>query len=220
VLHPPYTAWHLGYVLIGAGLAPSLDGGRLAATLVAFFLAVGIAAHALDELQGRPLGTSIPSRALAVAAAAGLAGAVGLGIAGTTLVGWGLAVSVVVGVVLVVGYNLESFGGRLHRDWVFAAAWGSFPVLVAYQAQTGTVAPAAVAGAVAAFGLSWAQRALSTEARLLRRRVVVLDGARTLADGSTQRLDRATLLRPYERALSALSWSTVAFGGALVLPPG
>ena len=60
LLHPPYTAWHLSYVVIGAGLAPKLYEGRLAAALVAFFLALGIAAHALDELNGRPLADADP----------------------------------------------------------------------------------------------------------------------------------------------------------------
>ena len=69
VLHPPYTAWHLSYVVIGACLAPKLDAVNLAATLLAFFLAVGISAHALDELKGRPLGTEIPGSVLTVAAA-------------------------------------------------------------------------------------------------------------------------------------------------------
>ena len=58
---PPYTAWHLSYVVIGASLAPHVYPTRLWATLAAFFLAVGVAAHALDELHGRPLGTAIPS---------------------------------------------------------------------------------------------------------------------------------------------------------------
>jgi len=39
LLHPPYTAWHLSYVVMGAALAPVLDLGRLAATLLAFALA-------------------------------------------------------------------------------------------------------------------------------------------------------------------------------------
>src|SRR2546427_109820 len=68
VLHPPYTAWHLSYVVIGAGLAPSLDVKRLAATVLAFFLAVGISAHALDELRGRPLQTDLPAKTLWAAA--------------------------------------------------------------------------------------------------------------------------------------------------------
>ena len=59
ILHPPYTAWHLSYVVIGASLAPHVDAGRLLATLLAFFLAVGIAAHLLDELHGRP--ASLPA---------------------------------------------------------------------------------------------------------------------------------------------------------------
>src|SRR2546428_614338 len=55
LLHPPYTLWHVSYAVIGAGLAPHLDWLALAATAIAFFLAVGIAAHALDEFHGRPL---------------------------------------------------------------------------------------------------------------------------------------------------------------------
>ena len=56
--HPPYTAWHLSYVAIGAALAPHFVLWRLGAALGAFFLALGIAAHALDELAGRPLARS------------------------------------------------------------------------------------------------------------------------------------------------------------------
>src|ERR1019366_1552641 len=64
LLHPPYTAWHLAYVVIGACLAPRVSLSALVATLIAFFLAVGLAAHALDELNGRPLQTRISSPAL------------------------------------------------------------------------------------------------------------------------------------------------------------
>ncbi|HSL58865.1 MAG TPA: hypothetical protein VK866_13550 [Acidimicrobiales bacterium] len=217
MLHPPYTAWHLGYVLLGAGLAPVLDGTRLVATLLAFFLAVGVAAHALDELAGRPLGTTIPSRVLAAVAAVALCGAAALGVAGIGRVGWGLLAFIVVGVVLVVGYNLELWGGRLHHDVVFAAAWGSFPVLTAYYAQVERLDAAVVSVAAFAFGLSWAQRVLSTEARSLRRKVSAVSGYRDYRDGSRQALDTQVLLRPYERALAALSWATCALGVGLVL---
>ena len=64
LLHAPYTAWHLAYVAIGAALAPSMDWGVLGLTLLAFALALGIGAHALDELKGRPLQTRIPDRTL------------------------------------------------------------------------------------------------------------------------------------------------------------
>src|SRR2546427_558228 len=87
LLHPPYTAWHLSYVLIGAGLAGRIDVTRLLATLVAFFLAVGVSAHALDELRGRPLQTAVPATGLWAAAVIGLLGAVALGLAGVSVLG-------------------------------------------------------------------------------------------------------------------------------------
>jgi hypothetical protein len=217
ILHPPYTAWHLSYVLIGAGLAPHLDGERLAGTLLGFALAVGVAAHALDELKGRPLGTAISSRVLAGAAAFSLGAAVVVGVAGVARVGMGLIAFVVVGSVIVVAYNLESWGGRLHSDVVFAAGWGAFPVLTAYFAQTGTLRPAALLGAAFAYGLSHAQRVLSTEARTLRRRVATVEGQRVMTGGRSEPLSRLGLLQPFERALVSLSWSTCALGLGLVV---
>lgn len=217
VLHPPYTAWHLAYVLIGAGLAPHVDGLRLVATLVAFALAVGVTAHALDELRGRPLDTTIASPVLAVVAVAALCGALALGAVGIRQVGWGLAGFIVVGTVLVVAYNLELGNGKLHTDAVFALAWGSFPLLTAYYAQASTIRPAAVLGAVFAFGLSRAQRVLSTDARRLRRRVTTVAGEQTHADGTRLAISRSSLLAPLERSLMALSWSTCALGVALVV---
>jgi hypothetical protein len=217
VLHPPYTLWNLAYVAVGAGLAPRVEGERLAGCLVAFGLAVGVAAHALDELRGRPLGTSIPTPSLLIAAALSLGGATAIGAVGIDRLGWPVAVFVVVGVVLVVGYNLELLGGRLHNDVVFAAAWGAFPVATGYYAQAGTIRPAAVAGMAFAFALSWAQRILSTQSRSLRRDAATVIGERVDRDGARHQIDRATLLGPLDRSLWALSWATVALGAALVL---
>lgn len=217
VLHLPYTSWHLAYVLIGAGLAPVFGLGRLLGTLLAFALAVGVAAHALDELRGRPLGTSISSPVLVVVACVSLSGAAALGVLGMRRVGWGLGILVVLGIIFVVAYNLELWHGRLHNGTVFALAWGAFPVLTAYYTQAGTIRLPAVAGAVFAFGTSRAQRVLSTDARQLRRRVQSVDGERIDVDGNRQAISRATLIRPLEQALVAMSWSIAALGIALVL---
>jgi len=216
LLHPPYTAWHLSYVLIGASLAPTLNVLRLAATVVAFFLAVGIAAHALDELRGRPLQTDLPAGALWAAAVIGLMGAVGLGIAGVWVLGPWLLLFIAAGVFFVFAYNLELLRGRVHGDFWFALSWGAFPVLTAYFAQTGRLSIAALAAAIAGYGLSYAQRMLSTPARLLRRRSRTVTGSLTLSDGSEVSLDRQTLLRPLERALAASSWGVVALALGLV----
>ena len=215
VLHPPYTAWHLSYVLIGASVAPTVDAVRLAATLLAFFLAVGISAHALDELKGRPLGTELPGVVLSIAAAVGLLGAVALGVAGITRVGIGLLPFIAAGILFVFAYNLELLGGKLHGDFWFALSWGAFPLLTAYFAQTGRISIGALAASAGAFALSYGQRSLSTPARLLRRRSRSVTGTVELRDGTQVRLDEAALLRPLEQALRAFSWGVVALAVGL-----
>ncbi len=215
ILHPPYTAWHLSYVVIGACLAPNTDGIRLLATVLAFFFAVGVAAHALDELNGHPLRTRLSDRSLWMAAGGSLVAAVLLGTAGVPRVGLGLVPFIVAGPILVAGYNLELLGGRLHTDAGFAFSWGAFPTLTGYFAQAERLDLVAIVVAGGTLGLSYAQRSLSTPARLLRRRVTAVDGSLTLEDGTVRALDDQFLLQPLERALRALSWSMVALALAL-----
>ncbi len=217
LLHPPYTAWHLSYVVVGACLAPQVSVSRLVGTLLAFLFAVGFAAHALDELHGRPLGTHIPTPALVAVTVVGLAGAVALGILGLSRVGWALIPFLVLGPLLVLAYNLELFGGFVHTDIGFALAWGSFPVLVAYVAQTGRLAAAPVLAATGACALSLAQRRLSTPARLIRRRVSDVQGRVDLRDGESIVIDEGVLLAPLEGALHAMSWAIVLLAAGLAL---
>ncbi|HYY73490.1 MAG TPA: hypothetical protein VE662_01605, partial [Solirubrobacterales bacterium] len=198
ILHPPYTAWHLSYVMLGAAAAPQLHQARLWSALGAFFLGVGVAAHALDELNGHPLRTRLSDPALIGLAVVGLAGAVGIGVAGLFVVSVTLAPFVAAGAFLVLAYNLELFGGRLHTDFWFAAAWGGFPALTSFWANALGVHSLreAIAGALvtaACFGLSVAQRRLSTPARELRRRTLSVGGEQRLSDGTIRELTVARL---------------------------
>lgn len=208
LLHPPYTLWHLSYVVIGASLGPAVDVRWLLETLAAFLLAMGVAAHALDELHGRPLRTRIPDGVLVGLAVAGLAGAVGLGVHGTLEVSPWLWAFIAVGGFLVVAYNLELFGGAFHSDAWFALAWGAFPVLTAAFAQTARLSVAAVVSAAGCAAASGAQRALSTPVRRLRRRAVSVRGEIVLGDGSRETLDAAALRAAPE---GALRWLSVGF---------
>ena len=214
LVHLPYTAWHLSYVVVGGCLAASVAWGRLGLTVLAFALAMGIGAHALDELGGRPLGTAIPSRvlvALAVSSVA-LACAIGLAVAlATTL--W-IVPLVALGAFLVPAYNLELLGGRLHTDLGFALAWGAFPVVTAFVAQTGTIRAETALAAAWATALSLAQRHLSTHVRRLRREVVA--GELTLRDGRTIPLEDGELRAAAERGLQLLAVATVTLAAALV----
>jgi hypothetical protein len=216
LLHLPYTAWHLSYVVIGCALAPTLRGDRLLAALAAFFLALGVAAHALDELRGRPLGTEIPSAVLIVLAGVSLAGAIAIGIAAALAWTPWLLVLVAVGGFLVPAYNLELFGGRFHSDLWFGLSWGALPLLAGYLVTAERLDLAAVLAATGALFLSLAQRHLSTQVRTVRRRVDNVEGRIAYRDGSEEPIDAATLLRTPELALRALTLAAIALAVALL----
>jgi hypothetical protein len=200
LLHPPYTLWHLSYVAIGAALAPHMKWGLLGWTTLAFLLAMGIGAHALDELNGRPLRTTIPVLVLVGLAAVSIAAACVIGVvaaAGTT---WWLLLFILFGAFIAVAYNLELFGGAFHSDLWFAASWGAFPVLTAYFAAAERLRGEAFAAATFAMLMSLAQRTLSSEVRFARRNAGDLAAA-----------------RPAELALQLLSAALPALAGALLL---
>ena len=216
LLHPPYTAWHLSYVVIGGCLAPAIAWGRLTAAVVAFALAVGVGAHALDELRGRPLGTNIPDTVLIGLAASAIGAACAIGLAGAATFRPWLAVLVPLGLFLVVAYNLELAGGRFHSDLWFGLAWGGFPLLCGYAAVSGELGVAAVLAAGFAVLLSLAQRALSNPVRFVRRRVSAVRGELELRDGGREPLDEARLIAAEERGLQLLAGATVLLAAALV----
>jgi hypothetical protein len=217
LLHPPYTLWHLSYVALGAATAAEVDLYRLGMSLLGFFLGVGLAAHALDELRGRPLGTSISDRVLQGVAIVSLAGAAAVGVVGIVQVSAWLAAFVVVGAFLVVAYNLELFGGAFHSDLWFAIAWGGFPALTGAFAQDGKLEVAGVLIAGACVAISAAQRALSTPVRRLRRRVTAVEGTITLRDGTTEALGADVIRTAPEAALKLLALAMPVLATAFVI---
>jgi hypothetical protein len=216
LLHLPYTAWHLSYVVVGACLAATVDWWTLGWTVLAFALAMGVGAHALDELRGRPLRTEIPSRILVSLAVVSVAAACVLGIVVALERTLWILPLVAAGAALVPVYNLELLGGRVHTDLGFALAWGAFPLLTAYVAQTGTLRLEAALAAVWATLLSLAQRRLSSPVRRLRRDVVSVEGRLVRADGTHEALERGRLTEPAESALRLLAASAVLLAAALV----
>jgi hypothetical protein len=157
---------------------------------------MGLAAHALDELKGRPLRTRIPSWTLVALAVLGLLGAVAVGIGAAVAWGFWLLAFVGAGAIVVPAYNLEL---AFHTDLGFALSWGAFPALTGYFVEAQTLRLEALAAAVYALLLSLAQRALSTPVREARRR-----------DGTVAGTE------PLERALRLLTWAAVALAVALV----
>jgi hypothetical protein len=222
ILHPPYTAWHLSNVAFGAAVATEIHTDRFVATLAAFFLALGISAHALDELNGRPLKTELSDRTLIGLATVSLAGAIGIGIAGCIIVSATLIPFVIAGGFFVVAYNLELFEGRFHTDFWLAFAWAAFPALTSWWVNTLSLASlkvdvAGILVAAGCFGLVSVQRRLSTPVRRLRRKTVSVTGEQRLEDGSVIPLTAEEISGPLDASLRGLSWAVVVLSIGLVV---
>ena len=222
VLHPPYTAWNLANVCFGAAAASQIHTDRFVATLAAFFLAVGISAHTLDELNGRPLKTELSDLTLKVLAAVSLAGAMAIGVAGCIIVSATLIPFVLAGGFFVVAYNLELFGGRFHTAFWLAFAWAAFPALTSWWVNTLSFASlkvdvAGILVAAGCFGLVSVQRTLSTPVRRLRRKTVSVSGEQRLDDGTVIPLTAAEISGPLDASLRGLSWAVVVLAVGLVV---
>jgi hypothetical protein len=217
LLHLPYTSWHLSYVVIGACLAPDVPAGRLALTVTAFLLGLGVGAHALDELDGRPLQTQIPTGVLVALAAGSLAAASAIGIAVAVANDLWLLAFVVFGAFIACAYNLELFGGLFHNGFWLAAAWGAFPVLTAYFAMADRITGEAALTALFAALLIRAQQVLSTPVRDVRRRTVSVTGTIERTDGSRVAIGPETLTGPPETALRFMAAASVALAAALLV---
>ncbi len=216
LLHPPYTLWHLSFVAIGACIVPVIRPAYLGLAILAFFLAVGIAAHTLDELRGRPLRTGISNRMLIVLAALALLAAAAVGIYGASLVSWWGLLFIAVGGFLVPAYNLEWFHGTFHSDLWFAIMWGGFPALAGAFAQMGRINVATLFVCAGCALIAAAQRRLSTPVRRIRRRVTSVSGILAEENGS-EPITEATITAAPEGALRLLWIAMVALAVGLVI---
>lgn len=211
LMHLPYTLWHLSYVVIGAAIAPEVDAMLLVGTVLAFTFGLAIGAHALDELHSRPLATTLSPTTLRTLGWGGLGVGTAVAVAASFVVSplalaWGTG-----GVLLAAAYALE-WSRWVHSTPGFAAAWGGFPVLASYWAQTETLSLGVVGVAAAAALLSTSQRMLSTPARQVRRNVP--DASAHIGQ---ERWDRSTLLATWERPLQVLALAHILLAVGLLL---
>jgi len=217
LLHIPYTLWHLSYVVLGAVISPTFHMDRLLGTLLAFFLAVGIASHSLDELHDRPLGTKIPPVVMVSLAVVSLVGAVALGVVAGFLETQWMFVFVAFGGFIVVFYNLGLWHNRFHTDLWFAFSWGAFPVLTSYLVHASRLDVAVVLLAVGCFFLTLVQRTLSNPVRTIRRKALNVEGHIVLANGERLILNSERIISVPERALALLGAAIVVLAAGFLM---
>jgi hypothetical protein len=173
ILHVPYTAMVLAFVIIGAAASPMIHFDRLGATLLAYFLGLGIGAHSLDQLepQGSHYVKKLSRRELASIAILSLGTAAALGLYYVLTIGVLLIPFIAAGVFFAVAYPLPSrtFGAVFHNHPTFALSWGFLPAVTSYFVNAVALTPAALVVGVATASAAWIEIRLSRSARSARR---------------------------------------------------
>jgi hypothetical protein len=216
LLHPPYTLWHLSYVVIGIAMSPVIYSGRSIAVLVAFFVGLGLGAHALDETMGNPLHTKISKTRLYLVGFISLSVAILIGLYYVVVLSVLILPFVAIESFFAVAYNLEVFEKRFHTDLIFALSWGSIPFLTGYFVNSLSLSVATLVMAVGIGFLTYVQRTLSTQARLFRRKIDSVQSI-NLVTGESIPMSSHDLISPAEKSLKALTIMIFAVSIALIL---
>ena len=211
IMHLPYTSMVLSYVLIGAAVSPSFHPNRVIATLLAYFLGLGLSAHALNELHARHWGETLSKRELEILFAAPLIGAILIGAfgmvslyatSGVLLTSLVLLAFIILEIFFLFAYNIDLSGGRYHTDLAFAFSWAALPVLVSYYVNALAITVVAVLVAVAMAATAGIEINLSRWCKDFRRKSSLTQ--MQLADGTKLSLNTAELIAKPEKALKLI----------------
>ena len=216
LIHPPYTFWHLSYVALGISLAPSINVVRSVAVLVAFFLGLGMGAHALDETMGNPLKTRLSKRKLYSIGFFSLSAASVIGVYYALSLSLLLLPLILVEVFFALSYNLEIFKKRFHNTLVFSISWGMLPFIAGYFVNSLSLSFGVILASLAVGLLTYVQRTLSIQSRSVRRLIESPVRALKLESGEEVRMSTEELMSPAEKSLKALTFTVFLFAVALI----
>lgn len=216
LLHPPYTLWHLSYVLIGIALSPTIYLERSIAVVVSFFLGLGIGAHALDETMGNPLKTKLSKPELYLLGLSSIIIATSIGAYYVITLSPLLLPIILVEVFFALAYNLEFFNKKFHNSFVFSISWGMLPFVTGYFVNALSISPGALLTSIAIGILTYVQRTLSNQARSVRRNLESPVKSLKLENGREVPITEKDLISPAEKSLKALTITIFVLAVALI----
>ena len=208
LLFLPYTGMVLSFSVIGAMLAGFVYWDRVVATVIIYFLGLGIGAHALDAVGSKglkPWGRVLSERGLWVAALSSIAAAYLIAMYYMIFCVPLLWVVALLEGFFVFAYNLEWFGGKFHKDLCFAFSWGFLPVLAGYIMQTNEVTLGVLAIAAAMGFFSLVEIKASRPYKELKRRSDMLTD------------DEKLLMQRYEAILKSISLGVIFLGIGMLM---
>ena len=178
ILHLPYTFMSLSFLAIGFGIAGVHRWDVFAWIMVAYFLGLGIAAHAFDQLpnQGSSYVKYLTPWELMTIGTIAVGAAVIIGIDWMyELSAWHLLWIIPLQTFFVVAYPYAKFAkGFFHNDVFFAFSFGFVPVMAGYYINTLTLNPEFIPWAMVAALISGIEITLSRYVRKWRKNVYLL----------------------------------------------
>ena len=214
----------LSYVLIGAVLAPVIYSDRVGITLLAYFLGLGLSAHALNELHAAHWTGKLGRMELTVVFVLPLVGALALGVYGmlklfsvseSVFAPVALMIFVIVETFFLFAYNTDAFNGRFHSDLWFAFSWAALPTLISYYVNALTITPEALLVSLAMAATAGIEINLSRWCKDFRRRSSLTE--LQFADGTHQSMSTVELVARPEKALKLIVVAVDAIAIGLII---
>jgi hypothetical protein len=205
MLFLPYTGMCVSFTIIGSMLSESIQWDRVLSIFVIYFLALGVSAHAADNLGSKkikPWGSFFTAFELKLMVIGGLSVSYALGIYYIiTFVPLLLIIAIIEGFFLF-AYNFELFNGFFHNNFWFAVSWGSLPLLAGFVIQTNSISLLSLLSSIIAFLVAYSEIRISRKYKELKR------GPQHIVDYNTKKL---------ELYLKILSLTTISFAIILTI---
>ena len=199
MLFLPYTGMCISFTIIGSMLSESIAWDRVLSIFIIYFLALGVSAHAADNLGSKkikPWGNYFSTFELRLMVIGGLSVSYILGIYYIiTFVPLLLIIAIIEGFFLF-AYNFELFNGLFHNNFWFAVSWGALPLLAGFVIQTNSISVLSLISSIMAFFVAY------TEIRISRKYKELKRNPQDVVDCNAEKL---------ERSLKVISLLTISF---------
>ncbi len=205
MLFLPYTGMCISFTIIGSMLSESIAWDRVLSIFIIYFLALGVSAHAADNLGSKkikPWGNYFSTFELRLMVIGGLSVSYILGIYYIiTFVPLLLIIAIIEGFFLF-AYNFELFNGLFHNNFWFAVSWGALPLLAGFVIQTNSISVLSLISSMMAFLVAYIEIRISRKYKELKRK------PQDVVDCNVEKL---------ERSLKVISLLTISFAVLLTV---
>ena len=199
MLFLPYTGMCISFTIIGSMLSESISWDRVLSIFIIYFLALGVSAHAADNLGSKkikPWGNFFSTFELRLMVIGGLSVSYILGIYYIITVAPLLLIIAIIEGFFLFAYNFELFNGLFHNNFWFAVSWGGLPLLAGFVIQTNSISVLSLISSIMAFLVAYTEIRISRKYKELKRK------PQDVVDYKVEKL---------ERSLKVISLLTISF---------